>query len=1046
MSPLAEALLDPLLDVGSRTWWGALLFSALALLGWWAWRRPAGWSLAALGRVLRHPSTRLDLQLYLGRQLLGLLLGGSGLAGAWWLATHAVRRMDLLLGVPGGSALSPWAISLAYSAALFVAWDFSRWAVHALLHRVPALWALHQVHHSAELLTPLTFHRVHPLESLLYGLRGTLVTAAVTALFFWRFREAAVDLRLLGVPAAGLALNLLFGNLRHSHVYLRFPAWLERWLISPAQHQLHHSADPAHFDLNYGTWLAVWDRLAGSFALSPETPPSAFGVPAAERNHGDDLLSAWFGPLRGLLPGRVALGAAGLLLLAGAARAQDDAPAEAPPEPSEDEGKKEGYDDAPGLSIVVIDEDGAPRVAGSAHLVSEESLERFEYDDIERILITQVPGITVRGEDGFGLRPNIGIRGANSDRSAKVTLLEDGVPLAPAPYAAPAAYYFPMSTRMVGVEVFKGPAATRHGPQTVAGAVNLLTRPVPWGQDYMLDLAGGLRLSGKAHGYWGMGGERFGVLIEGVHLTSDGFKELDNGGDTGFDRSEGMVKLRWMPNYNQVVELKLGYAHEVSHETYLGLSYSDWEQTPYRRYAASQNGLMRWNRTQAELSWAGQVAPGVQMRTVAYHHWLDRSWTKLNRFADGPDLHTLLQSDPTTGQGAVYMAILRGEEDSETADQALLIGTNHRTFHSYGVQTSWSWSVVGQRVAHTLEGGLRLHADDVWRVHDEDAYLMQGGVLVDAGEPAEVFLDAYTLARALALFAHDDMQIGRLHLLPGARLEVVNTGREDAGVAKSPNQTRLTPLPGLGALYGVNPSLDVFGGAYRGFSPVAPGQPEEVLPEISWNYEGGLRYAREEQLLELVGFFNDYKNLTGQCTISGGCVDEQLDTQFNGGAAWVYGAEAALRHVFLPAGAFTLPLDATYTFTRSRFRTAFVSSFPQFGSVSVGDSLPYLPEHQGSLRLSLQHRRGSLSLGGVVRSGMLDAAGTFPVSEQDIPPLFLLDAAAHVQVNPRVQLYATGSNLTNSTAITSWRPFGARPTAPLQVMVGVKVTPAPELY
>ena len=94
----------------------------------------------------------------------------------------------------------------------------------------------------------------------------------------------------------------------------------------------------------------------------------------------------------------------------------------------------------------------------------------FELDNIETVL-QQVPWISTRNEDGFGLRPNIGIRGANSDRSAKITLMEDGIPLAPAPYAAPAAYYFPMSTRVVGVEVFKGPAATRFGPHTIGGAL-----------------------------------------------------------------------------------------------------------------------------------------------------------------------------------------------------------------------------------------------------------------------------------------------------------------------------------------------------------------------------------------------------------------------------------------------------------------------------------------------------------------------------------------------------------------------------------------------
>ncbi|WP_411157027.1 TonB-dependent receptor plug domain-containing protein, partial [Pseudoalteromonas sp. TB51] len=92
--------------------------------------------------------------------------------------------------------------------------------------------------------------------------------------------------------------------------------------------------------------------------------------------------------------------------------------------------------------------------AGSATLIGEAQLEQFEFDDIHRIL-SQVPGVNIREEDGFGLRPNIGFRGVTPERSKKITILEDGVLIGPAPYSAPAAYYFPLTTRMTAVEVFK---------------------------------------------------------------------------------------------------------------------------------------------------------------------------------------------------------------------------------------------------------------------------------------------------------------------------------------------------------------------------------------------------------------------------------------------------------------------------------------------------------------------------------------------------------------------------------------------------------------
>ncbi len=1022
---LLGQLAQPLLDPASRTWWPALVITGV-VAGLYALIRRPGWSLAGIWAALRHPSSVLDLQLLLGRRLLWTLRGPASLGGAWLLATRAVRWLDAGLGRPEPLDWPLWAVALAYSLALFLTWDASRFLLHALMHRVPALWALHQVHHSAEVLTPLTFHRIHPLESLLYELRGVLVTGLVTAGFFYLFRGATSSWTLLGVPASGLLLNVVFGNLRHSHVWLRFPPALERWFLSPAQHQIHHSADRAQQGHNLGTWLAVWDRAWGTLELA-ERPPERFGL--TRRNHGDDLISAWLGPLRSLLPSA----AGALLLLApGLAQAQDE---ELEDVPTQDEAG--AADEEVGMTIIVTDEDGTPRVAGSAHVLGEEELERFEYDNIEQVL-GGVPGVTTRSEDGYGLRPNIGIRGANSDRSAKVTLMEDGVLLAPAPYAAPAAYYFPMSTRMVGVEVFKGPASTRHGPNTVGGAINLRTRSIEEGLDWRVDLAGGLRQTGKLHAYAGYGGDKAGVLAEGVLLHTAGFKQLDGGGDTGFDHGEAMLKGYWKPAAGHRLELKGGYAREVGNETYLGLSSGDLEATPYRRYAASALGLMDFHRSQAELAWSARPSKTFQARTVAYHHYLTRSWTKLNRFADGPDLHELLQSDPSGGQGAVFLAILRGEEDSQSPDQQLMIGTNLRRFHSAGVQSTVAWSLPGEAVSSRLELGLRLHQDLVWRLHSEDAHEMRSGELVDAGDEVVVTRDSQAVAQALALHAHEELRIGQVHLLPGARLEVVRTELIDASEGSSGVVTRAAVLPGAGALWTPTGALDVFAGVHRGFSPVAPGQPEEVRPELSWNSEAGLRWGSGQRQLEMVGFFTNYQNITGQCTMSGGCGNELVDRQFNGGQAWVYGGEASARYTVLLPIELTIPVSATYAYTRSSFRNAFDSDFPQFGSVQVGDSLPYVPEHQGQVRLTLAHPRAELSLGATGRSAMLDEAGAFPASELDVPALVLVDAGGSVHLGERWSIYATGTNLTNRQSVTSWRPAGARPTAPLQVMLGVK--------
>ncbi|MED5373009.1 MAG: TonB-dependent receptor [Myxococcota bacterium] len=696
--------------------------------------------------------------------------------------------------------------------------------------------------------------------------------------------------------------------------------------------------------------------------------------------------------------------------------------------------------DEPGLRMIVRGERGTPRVAGSAQSLSEEDLELFEYDDITRVLNAQVPGVSTRTEDGYGLRPNIGIRGVNSERSSKVSLMEDGVLLAPGPYAAPAAYYFPMSTRMVGMEVFKGPAAVRYGPNTVGGALNLITRPVPTdGFDGQLDLAGGLYQTGKVHAWAGYGGERWGVLGEVAHLQSGGFKELDNGGPTGFSHTEAMAKVAFRPDPKQQWQLKLGYTHETSFETYTGLNAADFAETPYRRYLATANDRMDFQRGQAELSHSLRRGQW-ELRSVAAVHALDRSWGKLNGFEDGPTFYDVLKAPEGDDEYGVYMDVLRGDADS--GDLVLEYGTRDRQYLSSSVQSTARWSTHGEHLSQQLELGARVHVDQVWRTHTADFMGVEGGALVDLDRETRLDQDSYAQARALSVYATDDLRFGRLHVLPGLRLEAIQSFKHELTEARPDPVLRVTPLPGLAVLHEHNSWWSSFAGVHRGFTPVAPGQEAEVDPEVSWNYEAGVRFHQGPTQLEVVGFFNDYSNLTGQCSVSGGCVGEQVDLQYNGGAVFVEGGELAARHtIFLPAQV-QLPVEATYTFTHTRFRTAFVSEFPQFGSVQIGDSLPYLPRHQASARVGLQRERLHLAAGVMYRGAMLDEAGAWPPSDSaDVPAQVLVDATIHVQASERLEVYAVGTNLLNDQSHTSWRPVGLRPSAPRQVMLGVKVTP-----
>lgn len=250
-------------------------------------------------RVWLHPSARLDYRLLFANALVRLVLVAPLGLSAYALAAGVVSSLDRLLGPPSPSAWPSAAVAALYTVVLFVAWDLSRYLLHRLCHEVPFLWELHKVHHSAEVLTPLTLFRVHPVERFLFALRGVLVTGLVTGVFFYFFRERAVQYELLGVNAAGFVFNVVGSNLRHSHVWLSYGRRLEHLFISPAQHQIHHSTRPEHQKRNYGTWLALWDWMGGSLHVTtPSREPLRFGLDREELNHDPhQLLSSLLEPM-----------------------------------------------------------------------------------------------------------------------------------------------------------------------------------------------------------------------------------------------------------------------------------------------------------------------------------------------------------------------------------------------------------------------------------------------------------------------------------------------------------------------------------------------------------------------------------------------------------------------------------------------------------------------------------------------------------------------------------------------------------------------------
>lgn len=715
-----------------------------------------------------------------------------------------------------------------------------------------------------------------------------------------------------------------------------------------------------------------------------------------------------------------------------------EAPVEAFPEPPEEALLTEEPEEE-----ITVSGSRLPRAPGSAHVIGRKQLERFEYDDSQAILI-QVPGVYVRQEDGIGLRPNIGLRGVSPDRSKKVTLLEDGILFGPAPYSAPAAYFFPLMTRMTQVRVIKGPSAIAYGPQTVGGAIDFISRPIPTETSGGIDVGLGTFGYGKAHGYFGSSDGQVGFLVEGVRLRNTGFKELPNGADTGSTRNEWVAKASYVldPTADVLNELriKLSYTDEVSNETYLGLTDADFRQDPYRRYAASALDQMKNHRTGIVATHVLDVLSSeVKLTTSAYRFDLTRTWNKLNHFGPGaPPIAEVLQ-DPDA-YPEEYYGVLTGL-DAATPSETLYIGPNARDFVSQGVQTKLDWSTRSGSLDHQVEAGLRLHYDEIRRRHSESGYLMADGKLIPDGGPTVVTAKSRAATHALAVHVLDAITWQRLTLTPGIRVELIRAQTEDFRNGGSAEHFVHAVLPGMGAFYGVTDNFGVLAGVHRGFSPPAPpspGKPTNAEPEYSVNYEAGARYKAGAATLEWIGFFNDYSNLTSICTLAGGCVSENLDRQSDAGAARIYGLEVFAGHE-LPVGTVTVPFTAAYTLTRSRFERNFTSDDPTFGEVRAGYELPYVPLHQLVATLGIETQQAGAVISANYVSPMREIAGDAPLDETiATDPLFWLDAGATLRTLEFLTVYVNVRNVLGAERIVSRRPYGARPNPPQWIQVGLK--------
>lgn len=690
-----------------------------------------------------------------------------------------------------------------------------------------------------------------------------------------------------------------------------------------------------------------------------------------------------------------------------------------------------GAQDTATLSEVKIigEQSDAQVLPGSGAVVGADQMEVEVASDVHQVLKT-VPGIYIREEDGYGLRPNIGIRGATAERSANVTLMEDGVLIAPSPYASPAAYYIPTTLRMNSIEVLKGAPLLRHGPQTTGGVINFVSTPIPETLSGRATLAIGQDGTNDTHVYVGDGSGPWQFLIEGVQRNTDGFKTIDRSGrDSGFSLSDYVAKLGWKGNSQRVL-LKVQQSDETSDETYLGLTDADFNANPNRRYGLSEIDQIKTDHKGYSLTHTIDLNEKVSVVSTLYRNEFKRNWFKLN---GGSAFIDAANQGDANAQG-----ILDGTVDTT----GLVYRNNNRKYLSEGFQSNLTWK-AGR---HIVNAGFRVHEDSEDRFQADDIFDQVNGSLVFSNriEPSGGGTNRLEEAEALSLWITDDWQVSeKLNLHLALRHEDVDTRRTQFGnfdrtvtVPNNFNNSVSELLPGISATYQLQNNVQVLAGYHKGFSPLGGGSLPNEEPETSDNYEFGARFNQGTLFAEAIGFYSDFNNKTENCSVGTPCSDGSTSGSFTTGNAEIYGLEFQLGNS-LRMGNFDVPLNVAYTYT-----VAEISENNSVTGLQKGDRLKDVPEQVFSVRAGLEHASGWDNYA-VVKylSDLCTNAGCNRTGDafDKTDKLTVVDLISRYPLNKDTTVFLKVENALDEQKIVARVPDGARPNKPRTVIAGVSV-------
>lgn len=670
-------------------------------------------------------------------------------------------------------------------------------------------------------------------------------------------------------------------------------------------------------------------------------------------------------------------------------------------------------------------------IPGSAAYISPLQMRRLIPISGNEVLRT-VAGVNVVEEEGAGLRANIGIRGLDPDRSSRVLILEDGVPVALNPFGEPQMYYTPAIDRMESVEVLKGSGQLLFGPQTIGGVINYITADPPASRE------GRIRINAGQNGYFSSL-LSFGNTVDQVGFRVDYLrKQADNMGPTQFRIDDLSSKFRLAINDRSTLGVKLGFYREHSNATYIGLTQPMYEQGGLDQVRLAPDDRLDVQRISASVSHEYRFTPLIRLKTTAFAYSTTRDWRRqdFSSSATATNQTGVVWGDPSIPGGAIYMRRTNGHRD--------------RQFEVAGIEPRLSATYALGGLSNKLDAGVRF----LW----ERAYEQRINGSKPSAPSGALIDDETRSGRALSAYVQNRFDVSdRFQVTAGLRAEsyfyqrdIVRLSQKDTSIVSDATIAQL--MPGLGANYTISERWTLFAGVHRGFSPprvkdaiANSGEVYNLDPELSWNSELGLRAQLGDAFsMEVTAFNMSFSNQIIPISESSGGSGSGL---VNGGSSLHRGLEGGFNWRLALGNEHELEWMARVTYVDAFYNE---DRFINDGEAVVNirnNRTPYAPEWlvSGSLSYTAPFGLQARLTANYASEQFADELNTLSPSANGqtglIDAWFSVDGSLRYTLpKGKCSFFGSVKNLTDERYIVSRRPQGIRVSLPRFITAGVELS------